>query len=78
MWGIKRHKVTALRDTGCSSVVVKEKFVKKEQYIGKHGYMIMADNTAKQVELLKINIDTPYYVGEVEAICLPAALYTIY
>ena len=35
--------------------------------------MIMADNTAKQVELVKIHIDTPYYVGEVEAICLPDA-----
>ena len=37
---VGEHKVTALRDTGCSSVVVKEKFVEKEQYIGKHGYMI--------------------------------------
>ena len=47
---VGENKVTALRDTGCSSVVVKEKFVKKEQHIGKHGYMIMADNTAKQVD----------------------------
>ena len=43
---VGEHKVTALRDKGCSSVIVKEKFVKQEQYIGKHGYMIMADNTA--------------------------------
>ena len=39
--------------------------------------MIMADNTAKQVELGKIHIETPYYVGEVEAICLPEALYDL-
>ena len=39
--------------------------------------MIMADNTAKQVELVKIHIDTPYYVGEVEAICLPDTLYDL-
>ena len=32
------------------------------------------DHTAKQVELVKIHIDTQYYVGEVEAICLPDAL----
>ena len=32
---VGEHKVTALRDTGCSSVVVKEKFVKKEQFIEK-------------------------------------------
>ena len=35
----------------------------------------MADNTAQHVELVKIHIDAPYYVGEVEAICLPDALY---
>ena len=37
----------------------------------------MADNTAKQVELVKIHIDKPYYVREVEAICLPDALYDL-
>ena len=38
----------------------------------------MADNTAKQVELVKIHIDnTPYNMWEVEAICLPDALYDL-
>ena len=53
---VGEHKVAALRDRGCSSVVAKEKFVKKEQYIRKHGYMITADNTAKQVELVKTTL----------------------
>ena len=60
---VGEHKVTALRDTGYSSVVVKENFVRKEQYIGKHGYMIMADNTAKQIELVKSTL-TPHIVRE--------------
>ena len=68
------HPVTALRDTGCSSVVVKEKFVRKYQYTGQNRYIIMADNTVKKTELARIYIDTPYYVGEVEAVCLPDAL----
>ena len=29
---VEQHQVTAFRDTGCNSVVVKEKFVKKDQY----------------------------------------------
>ena len=68
------HAVTALRDTGCSSVMVKEKFVRKDQYTGQNRYMIMADNTVKKTELARIYIDTPYCVGEVEAACLPDAL----
>ena len=36
--------------------------------------MIMADNTVKETELARIYIDTPYYVGEVVAVCLPDAL----
>ena len=39
--------------------------------------MIMADNTSKQVELVKIHIDTPDYVGEVEAIFVLDALYDL-
>ena len=41
------------------------------------GTIWLSDNTAKQVELVKIHIDTPYYVGDVEAICLPNALYDL-
>ena len=61
------HPVTALGDTGCNSVVAKEKF-------GLNRYMIMADNTPKKTELSRIYIDTLYYAGGVEAVCLPDAL----
>ena len=44
---VVEHKVTALRDTGCSSVVVKEKFVKKEEYIRKHGQYNKASRVGK-------------------------------
>ena len=40
------HTVNALRDTGCSGVVVQKKFVNDDQYTGKYCYMILIDNTA--------------------------------
>jgi hypothetical protein len=64
-------EVDTLRDTGCSSVVVKESLVSEEQYTGKHSYMILVDNTVKKVPLVKISVDCPYLCGEVEALCLP-------
>ena len=74
---VGKHKVTAWRDTGYSSVVVKEKFVQKDQYIGTYGYMLTADTTLRGAPLVKIKINIPYYVGEVEPAYLPEALYVI-
>ena len=58
---IDPYHVTALRDTGWNSVVVKKQFVKEHQYIGKHEYTLMADNTARKVPHARIKIDTQYY-----------------
>ena len=40
--------VITLRDTGCSGAVVKKKFVKENQYTGKDGYMLLADNSLRK------------------------------
>ena len=37
----------------------------------------MADTTSRRAPLIKIEINTPYYVGEVEAACLPKAQYDL-
>ena len=37
----------------------------------------MIDKTIRQVPLVKIHIDTPYLKGEVEAQCLPDAIYDL-
>ena len=69
--------VDTLRDTGCSGVVVRETFVKKDQYTGKYCYMLLIGNTVRQVPIAKIQVDTPYFKGEVEAQCLPDAIYDL-
>ena len=41
--------VDTLRDTGCSGVVVRKQFVKEDQYTGKYCYILLNDNTVRQV-----------------------------
>ncbi|KAK3711512.1 hypothetical protein QZH41_016430, partial [Actinostola sp. cb2023] len=69
--------VDTLRDTGCSGVVVKREFDKDEQLTGKFGYMMLIDNTVREVPVALITVDTPYFKGEVEAQCLPDSIYDL-
>ncbi|XP_077862049.1 uncharacterized protein LOC144343218 [Saccoglossus kowalevskii] len=69
--------VTTLRDTGCSGVVVIRDFVSDNQYTGKFCCVLMIDNTARTVPIAKLYVDTPYFTGEVEAQCLPDAIYDL-
>ena len=68
--------VNTLRGTGCSRVVVRKKFVNDDQYTGKYCYILLIDNTVRQVPIVKIQVDTPY-LKEVEAQCLPDTLYDL-
>ena len=39
--------------------------------------MLLIDNKARKVPIVKIDIDTPYLEGQVEAPCLPDAVYNL-
>lgn len=69
--------VETLRDTGCSGVVVKKALVKDEQLTGEFGYMMLIDNSVIKVPLAFITVETPFFKGEVEAQCLPDAIYDL-
>ena len=69
--------VKTLRDTGCSTVVVKQKFVKPEDYTGATAVMRMIDNSMRKLPMASISVDTPFYKGEVHAICIPEAPYDL-
>ena len=50
--------VDVLRDTGCSGIVVKKDLVSEDQYAGEFNVMLLIDNTARNVPIAKIDIDT--------------------
>ena len=54
---VGQHQGTSLRDTGCSSVVVKEQSVKKDKYTRTYGYMQMADTMHFKKSTTSENLD---------------------
>ena len=69
--------VDVLRDTGCSGIVVKKDLVSEDQFTGDFNVMLLIDNTARKVPIAKIDINTPYLKGQVEAQCLLDAIYDL-
>ena len=63
--------VEVLRDTGCTGVLIKRNLVNQEELSGEKGYVTTFDKTLLiRAPIAKIEVDTPYYVGEVEALCV--------
>ena len=52
-------KVETLRDTGCSGVIIKQQFVREDQYTGEYGFIQLVDNTVRRVPIARVEIDTP-------------------
>ena len=69
--------VDVLRDTGCSGVIVKKDLVGEDQFTGDLNDMLLIDNTARKMPIARIDVDTPYLKGQVEAQCLPDPIYDL-
>ena len=68
-------KVEVLRDTGCSGVIFRRKLVDETEITGEMGHIMTVDRTIKRAPMAKVVVDTPFYVGTVEALCLQDPLF---
>ena len=66
--------VEVLRDTGCSGVIVSKDLVPESAYTGRNQTMVMVDYSSRVVPEVKVSIDTPFYKGEVLALCVEKPL----
>lgn len=66
---VSGREVSMLRDTGCSGIVVKQELVRDEQMTNEEQDCMLADGSIVKVDVAEVEIDTPYYVGETEALC---------
>ena len=64
---VGENVVEVLRDTGCNGVIVRRELLKEDDYTGSMGYVMAIDRTLKEAP---IKVDTPYYTGVTQAICL--------
>ena len=69
--------VDTLRDSGCTGVVVKSNLVKPEQFTEKVYFCVLIDGTVKKVPIAKIHIDTPFYVGGIDAMVMESPIYPL-
>ena len=68
--------VSVLKDTGCIDVIVTS-LVDEARLTGEIAHMMMVDQTIKRAPIARINIDTLYYTGVVEALYLRDLLFDL-
>ena len=69
--------VTVLRDTGCSTVVVRKDLINPDQLTGKSQSCVLVDGTVKTFPIAKVYIDTPYFTGSASCLCMENPVYDI-
>ncbi|CAC5377450.1 unnamed protein product [Mytilus coruscus] len=69
--------VTVLRDTCCSSIVVKRDMVDNESLTGGKQVCILADGTRVEAPIARIAIDTQYLQGKFEGWCMANPVYDL-
>ena len=69
--------VRVLRDTGCSSIVVKEDLVPEEDKLKEYATLILADGTVRIFQRAMVDVYTPYLCGRVKAFCMKTPVYDL-
>ena len=74
---IGERDVSVLRDTGCSTVVVRRGLVDEEQLTGAEETCVLIDGTIRRTPVAEIDVETPYFTGRVKAVCMRNPLYDL-
>ena len=70
------RSVTLLRDTRCSTVVVRRSLVRDDQLIGKrHVFKLLV--LSDILQLKKVEVETLFYTGQITAVCIENPLYDV-
>jgi len=74
---VGEHPVTVLRDTGCSTVVVRRSLVTDQQLTGREEQCILIDGTVRRTPVAEIDVTTPFFTGRITAVCMRDPLYDL-
>ena len=69
--------VSVLRDSGSSTCVVKTGLVSNEQYTGAVQSVRLIDGTLRRFPVARVRVDSPYFCGEVDVVCMPNSLVDV-
>ena len=69
--------VSILRDTGCSTVVVRAGLVNRENYTGVKQSCVLIDGTVRSVPIATVQVSSSIFSGEVNALCMTNPIYDV-
>src|SRR5260221_5986333 len=69
--------VQVLRDSDCSSVVIRQSLLTPKQYTGETQVCRLIDGTLRRVPCVEVYIDTPYFCGRVKGVGMKNPLYDV-
>ena len=69
--------IKVLRDSGCTSAAVREDLVQPGQMTGKVHVCKLFDNTLRVFRIAKVEVNTPFYTGEIEAMVVKEPIYDL-
>ena len=67
---VNGHVVSVLRDTGCTTAVVRDGLVTEEQRTGQHKCYRVMDGSIGKAEVAIVDVESPVFTGKVECLCL--------
>ena len=74
---VEGRPVTVLRDTGCSSVVVRRSLIPDSKLTGQEALCSLIDGTIRRPPVAKIFVQTPYNTGLTTAVCMLNPIYDL-
>jgi len=67
---VNGHVVFVLRDTGCTTVVVRNGLVTEQQRTGQFKCYRVMDGSIGKVEVAEVDDESPCYTGKVQCLCM--------
>lgn len=71
----QRFKV--MRDTGCTTIVVRKDLVREDQFTGRLETCVLIDGTIRRNPVAIVDLDTPFLKGRMEVECMKTLLFYI-
>ena len=69
--------VQVLRDSGCSTAVIRTELVQPQQMTDEWRNCILIDGTTRRFQMARVSVDTPYFVGELDVLCMANPVYPL-
>ncbi|XP_072174277.1 uncharacterized protein [Diadema setosum] len=69
--------VRVLRDSGCSTAVIRSELVRPEQMTDEWRTCVLIDGTTRRFPVARVSVDTPYFVGTLDVMCMNNPVYPL-